>query len=236
MIEPSLPPADPSGLYLRISYTDALSGLPDADTLERWEVAVLHARPGSDDAAVGAMVFYRVHLDRGVNAALAMEDESEDLAEIATAILDAGNGYFTDEVSATLDYVGSALLVMDRVTLDQQWRGYGLGAALAVEVIHRLMPGCRAVVCSPGISDLRAQRLRERAEWDRVTGKITRGWEGIGFRPYRDGVLLLSPASLVLEEQREVLRTRVMELALAWRAENGPGAAGAAGAAGREPA
>lgn len=68
VIEPSLPPADPSGLYLRVSYTDALSGLPDADALERWEVAVLHARPGSDDAAVGAMVFYRVHLDRGVSA------------------------------------------------------------------------------------------------------------------------------------------------------------------------
>ncbi|MFD3907463.1 hypothetical protein ACFXOL_06955 [Streptomyces californicus] len=43
-------------------------------------------------------------------------------------------------------------------------------------------------------------------------------------------MLLLSPASLVLEEQREVLRTRVMELALAWRAETGSGAAG------REPA
>ncbi|MFJ9327337.1 hypothetical protein ACIRPN_17805 [Streptomyces sp. NPDC101230] len=106
-----LPPGDPAELYLRISYTDALSGTPYGDTLEWWDVAVLHAQ---DEFAVGSMVFYRVHLDRrGMHAAHAMEDESEDLAEIASVILDAETGYFTDDVSDTLDYVGSALLVSE---------------------------------------------------------------------------------------------------------------------------
>ncbi|WP_405928138.1 hypothetical protein OG554_05465 [Streptomyces griseus] len=218
MIEPPLPPADPSELRLRISYTDTLGSTPHADTLERWDAAVLHAPPDSDAVAVGAMVFYRVHLDRGVHAGHAMEDESEDLAEIAAAILDAETGYFTDEVSEVLDYVGSALLVMDRVTLAEAWRGYGLGAALAVEAIHRLMPGCRAVACSPGVSDISGERLRERAEWDRVTERIARGWERLGFRLHKDNVYLLSPVSLVLEEQRDALRARTAELALAWKA------------------
>ncbi|MFD3907982.1 hypothetical protein HXS80_06350 [Streptomyces sp. CB04723] len=218
MIESRLPPGDPAELYLRISYTDELSGTPDKDALERWEVGVLHGQP-DNEAVGGAMVFYRVHLDRGGHAGHAMEDESEDLAEIAEAILDAETGYFTDEVGETLDYVGSALLVMGRVTVDEPWRGFGLGAAQAVEAIHRLMPGCRAVVCSPGISDLSGQRLRERAEWDRVARRIARRWEGLGFRPYRDAVFLLSPASLVLEEQREVPRARTAELSLAWKAE-----------------
>ncbi len=40
---------------------------------------------------------------------------------------------FTDEVSERLEYVGSALLVMDRVTLDPPWRGHGLAAVLASE-------------------------------------------------------------------------------------------------------
>ncbi|MFJ8248471.1 hypothetical protein [Streptomyces sp. NPDC094466] len=218
MIEPSLPPGDPAELYLRISYTDALSGTPHADTLERWEVAVLHTGPDGDEVAIGSMDFYRAHLDRGVNAVHAMEDESEDLAEIAEAILNAETGYFTDEVSEMLDYTGSALLVMDRVTLDGAWRGHGLGVALAIEAIYRLMPGCRAVVCSPGISDVSDMRLRDRAEWERVTTKIGRGWESIGFRPYRGTVFVLSPTSLDLEEQRDVLRRRTAELAVSWKA------------------
>lgn len=114
MIEQSSPPGDPAELRLRISYTDVLSGTPHADTLERWEVAVLHAGPDGGEVAIGSMDFYRAHLDRGVNAVHAMEDESEDLAEIAAAILNAETGYFTDEVSEMLDYTGSALLVMDR--------------------------------------------------------------------------------------------------------------------------
>ncbi|MCA1272057.1 hypothetical protein LCE32_18655 [Streptomyces sp. 7G] len=206
-------------MYLRISYTDVLSGTPYGDTLERWDVAVLHTQ---DEFAVGSLVFYRVHLDRGMHAAHAMEDESEDLAEIASVILDAETGYFTDDVSDALDYVGSALLVMDRVTLDQAWRGFGLGVVLAIEAIHRLMPGCRAIVCSPGIADVSEHRLRERAEWDRVNRKIARGWESVGFRHHRDHVFLLSPTSLVLEEQRDALRSRGADLAASWKAADRP--------------
>lgn len=83
-------PGDPSDLYLRISYDDALRDTPQADTLERWNVSVLHRRrvhdagqgPAAtsscvalgcpsctvDDATVGSMTSYRVHLDRGRNA------------------------------------------------------------------------------------------------------------------------------------------------------------------------
>lgn len=60
---------------------------------------------------------------------IAAGTRSEDLYEIAQAILDPETGNFTDEVSESLEYAGSALLVMDRVTLDEAWRGHGLGAA-----------------------------------------------------------------------------------------------------------
>ncbi|MEU2970122.1 hypothetical protein ABZ687_34760 [Streptomyces ardesiacus] len=100
------------------------------------------------------MTFYRVHLDRGRNAYWAMEEESEELYETAQALLDPETGSFTDDASEQLEYVGSALLVMNRVTLDPPWRGHGLAAVLACEVITRLMTGCRAVACSPGITHL----------------------------------------------------------------------------------
>ncbi|AJE81596.1 hypothetical protein SLNWT_1220 [Streptomyces albus] len=240
MNESSSLPGDPSELHLRVVFDDELWGTPQADTLERWNVSVLHRRRSHDaapdasasedcaaaecpscttDAAVGSMTFYRVHLDRGRNAYWAMEEESEELYETAQALLDPETGSFTTEASERLDYVGSALLVMDRVTLDPAWRGYGLAAVLGSEVIHRLMAGCRAIACSPGVSDLRSQELRDRTEWDRVNAKIARGWESLGFRLYRDNVYLLSPTSQDLEEQRSNLRRRLAELGASWRAQ-----------------
>ncbi|MEU9735215.1 hypothetical protein [Streptomyces sp. NPDC048002] len=239
MIESSSLPGDPTELHLRISFDDELWDTPQADTLERWNVAVLHRRRTHDgaqgpaagsactaagypsctteDVAIGEMTFYRVHLDRGRNAYWAMEEESEDLYETAQVLLDPETGSFTSEVSERLEYVGSALLVMDRVTLEPQWRGHGLAAALAIEAVHRLMTGCRAIACAPGITDLSARRLTDRSEWDRVNTKIAQGWEAIGFRLYRDNIYLLSPSSQDLEEQRGVLRSRLVELGASWR-------------------
>ncbi|MEV7192309.1 hypothetical protein AB0N81_10955 [Streptomyces sp. NPDC093510] len=88
MNEPSSLPGDPTELRLRISYDDDLGDTPQADTLERWDVSILHRRRTHSDAsvpaafcvdencvsctaqeaAVGSMTFYRVHLDRGRNA------------------------------------------------------------------------------------------------------------------------------------------------------------------------
>ncbi|MER5561179.1 hypothetical protein ABT071_21500 [Streptomyces sp. NPDC002506] len=239
MIELNRLPGDPSELHLRICHDDGLWDTGQADTLERWDVAILHRRRihdpelsgvengdcngvdcllcRTDETNVGSMVFYRVHLDRGRNAFAAMEEESEDLSEIAQVVLDPATGYYTDEVSGLLEYAGSALLVMDRVTLHEEWRGQGLGSILAGEAIFRLMPGCRAVVCTPGISDLGTD-IRRSDEWDRVTAKISMGWQHIGFRPYRDNVLLLSPTSLDLEEQRGHLRRQLTEPSAAWSA------------------
>ncbi|MDO0909762.1 hypothetical protein QQM39_02455 [Streptomyces sp. DT2A-34] len=83
-------PGDPSDLYLRIYSDDELCDTPQADTLERWSVSVLHRRSVHDggqgpaatsscvtvecpactveDATVGSVTFYRVHLDRGRSA------------------------------------------------------------------------------------------------------------------------------------------------------------------------
>ncbi|MFG2172826.1 hypothetical protein ACGFMO_15865 [Streptomyces niveus] len=122
-----------------------------------------------------------------------MDAESEELEVLARTLLDPESGNFTEEVSQLLPLVGTALLVMDRVTLDEPWRGRGLGTALTLEAILRLMPGCRAVACSPGITDIVGERLRDEAEWDRVNTKIAQGWQRLGFLPYRNSVYLLSP-------------------------------------------
>ncbi|MFE4861523.1 hypothetical protein [Streptomyces sp. NPDC056670] len=70
---------------------------------------------------------------------------------------------------------------------------------------------------APGISDL-VTGIRRSDEWDRVTAKISMGWQHIGFRLYRDNVVFLSPTSLDLEEQRGHLRRQLAELSAAWSA------------------
>ncbi|WP_055601364.1 hypothetical protein [Streptomyces aureus] len=209
---PSLLPGDPSELRLRIVFTDDLKDIPQDDTLERWDVETLH-----EEAEVGTMAFYRLHLDRGANAYRTMAEASEELDETAQALLAPDTGNFTEDASTWPPYIGSALLVMDGMTLGEQWRGYSRGGILATEAIHRLMAGCRGIACSPGVTDLSSDRLKNRAEFDRVTAKIARGWERIGFRLHRGNVYLLSPTSLQLEEQRGAMRQRLAELGTSWR-------------------
>ncbi|MGH1554540.1 hypothetical protein ACRAWF_29260 [Streptomyces sp. L7] len=44
MIESRRLPGDPTELRLRISYDDDLLDTPQGDTLERWDVTILHRR------------------------------------------------------------------------------------------------------------------------------------------------------------------------------------------------
>ncbi|MFF1715526.1 hypothetical protein [Streptomyces sp. NPDC058268] len=83
-------PGDPGELYLQIAFRDDLYGTPHDETLERWEISIRHRpetlengtapldlcgeraeqeRPVVEgDLTVGQMIFYRVRLDRGMNA------------------------------------------------------------------------------------------------------------------------------------------------------------------------
>lgn len=225
-------PADPSKLYLHYTTTHELVEDPYSETLQRWDVSVRH--PGAADAdrriptpqappddvgqeiEIGRMEFYRVRLDQGMNASTAMEEESEELEQIARALLHP-DGYLTAEASERLSYVGTDLLVMDRVVLTMPWRGFGLGAVLAAEAINRLAAGCRAVACIPGIADPDGSWRPDQVEWDRVTAKITAGWERVGFTHFRDTVYLLDPATGALEDQRSRLRSEYLQMCLGWK-------------------
>ncbi|MGW5736274.1 MULTISPECIES: hypothetical protein [Streptomyces] len=49
--------------------------------------------------------------------------------------------------------------------------------------------------------------------------RIIQGWERVGFHRFQGNVYLLSPASVVLEDQRAVLRREFAELGAFWRAD-----------------
>lgn len=133
MSKPPQLPGDPSELHLHNGYNDDLRDTPRAETVERWDVAVRHGRdvhdgtrcPGAsgagadsqctdadcpavvkDGSEVGQMSFYRVHLDRKMNAFWALAEEGEDLYEFAQVLLDQDTGNFTDDVDESLAYAG----------------------------------------------------------------------------------------------------------------------------------
>lgn len=115
MIESSPLPGDPAELHLRIAYDVAILHHRRVHEARRCPEAssecVADDCPAYvvDDVSVGSMTFFRVHLDRGRNAYAALEEQSEDLYEIAQVLLDPGTGYYTDEVSELLEYSGSTL-------------------------------------------------------------------------------------------------------------------------------
>ncbi|MFF1715546.1 hypothetical protein [Streptomyces sp. NPDC058268] len=61
-----------------------------------------------------------------------MAEESEDLVEIAHALLDEQTGNFTTEAAKVLEYAGMDLLVMDRVQLQKEWGGARAGSDAGV--------------------------------------------------------------------------------------------------------
>ncbi|MFJ3182566.1 hypothetical protein ACIPJN_29825 [Streptomyces sp. NPDC086796] len=242
-------PADPSHLHLLYMLQHDLHDDPHGSTVERWEVSVRHGHevhvdprcprtaasgvpeecldddcPAYEENGVeiGQMVFFKIRFDGGMNPFWAMEEESHELYQIGNALLDPDSGDFTEELDQTLEPLGTELLIMDKVTLGVPWRGYGLGPFLAAEAIHRLKPGCRAIACSPGISERRDGLELGEEEWERITARIVAAWESVGFRLYRDNVYLMDPASVVPEEQLSVLRAASRRLAAEWRERSAP--------------
>ncbi|MFF4962321.1 hypothetical protein [Streptomyces sp. NPDC001222] len=209
-------PASPARLHLQYHHRHGLLDSPHEQTLEQWNVSIQYEDDDGATHEAGSMVFHRVRLTQGMNAWTAMEEESEELSEIANALLDPDTGYFTAEVDQQLAYVGTDLLVMDRVTLSPHWRGFGLGPVLAAEAINRLSPGIRAVACSPGISAHEDGWKPEQAEFDRINEQIAAAWRSVGFTHYRDNVYLLPLASQAYEVQRDRLRTDFHTLCATW--------------------
>ncbi|MFD8847666.1 hypothetical protein [Streptomyces sp. NPDC059604] len=233
-------PGNPAELHLRYHFDHSLTGDAHEQTVECWQVDIHHdsgichvcctidgtAGSCEEDACsrhapgpvVGHMTFYRIRLTQGMNGYEALKEVPE-LGKLADDLLDPRTGYFTEEVDQYLPYTGTDLLIMDRVVLDRPWRGAGLGSILAAEAIDRIGLGCRAVACTPGVSDPAPDWHPDQDEWDRVAGRIAAAWRRAGFIAYRDTTYLLTPTSPEAELARDVLRTDFQDLCLLWRAD-----------------
>lgn len=87
---------------------------------------------------------------------------------------------------------GSAdhLLVLERIRVEPEYRGKGLGPLIAAAVIERLGRGCRMAACFPAPFEGPCRPEDHTFEVE----ALSRIWAKVGFRHWRDGVWMMELA------------------------------------------
>jgi len=80
------------------------------------------------------------------------------------------------------------IVLLDRVWLDPDHRGDGLGPIVAAAAIGRLGRGCHLAACYPAPFETTSCRPEDQARAVEALGRL---WSKVGFRHWRDGVWML---------------------------------------------
>lgn len=120
-----------------------------------------------------------------------LDANEADLSTVASAVLDQRLGCLRDDLA---DFIlGDRLVILNSVTLVDEWRGHGVGALLAGTALETFVSGAAIMATYPAPMD-DAEGAARRA----ATKKLRAVWSRIGFAPYRDGVYVLDPAKVDL--------------------------------------
>jgi hypothetical protein len=196
--QPPLPdrplPADLFAVELTVSHRRAWSVEPDEE-LEAWHVSADVYDEGGNTVVghVGDMRFVAVDLYEAGNPYNLLADEGDNVSSIAEVIFDRGSGELVEDLEESLEVIGDRILVVDRVELEPEWRGFGIGALLTASAIKMLSGGVRAVTCYPAPTsdpDTPASRGQstQRQKAVQALGKVC---ARIGFEQFRGGVWIL---------------------------------------------
>ncbi|MFD7071424.1 hypothetical protein ACFV97_29820 [Streptomyces sp. NPDC059913] len=213
-------PADPAHLRLSYSHQHPAEPYDFEDTLEAWDVSIRAYHFEEDECeggcteacqdlidngrSIGHLQLWRLRDYTGDSRWEAADAESGDLESIAATVFDARTNEYSQDFEKFIEHPVGDLLILDRVFLDKEWRGFGLGPVFAAEAIRRLAGGCCAVAAQPGLGEL-PDGVHEvpRAYREQATKEIAALWRSIGFRDFTDGVQLLDPA---LRQPSDLLR------------------------------
>lgn len=215
------PPADPSGIELRYSHQHHWDASRE-DMPESWYVSADIPDPDSADGQsvvvhVGDIEIIRIDPYRR-DAFDLLDAHSADLARIGEIVLKHGTGGLNPMLEDELEMPGTELLILNRVQLAPEWRGFGIGVLLTGITIQRLSGGCQVVVCDPAslvhIDDTDDDNgeggdTADTASNQASRAKLSEVWSQLGFAPFRDGVHVLDLALATLDDSIERLRDRI---------------------------
>ncbi|MEV7016728.1 hypothetical protein [Streptomyces sp. NPDC093991] len=217
-------PGDPGRLWLEYHLREPVSGMGDRDGIDEWTVSVRveRFRNRTVGGVVGSLAFSRLRQDERFSPSPAADAQGDDLDLFHTVMgcYDLGRGGYAQEFRDTVTSADGDLLVLTDVRLDPEWRGAGLGPALACQALWTLGAGCSAmaaVIRAPVVTD-EGRRLSSQ-EWERAGETLTALGESLGFRRRpRPLGHLLDPATEEARDAREEQRRRYDALVDAWRA------------------
>ena len=181
------PPHQPSRLTFdyRLSEDVALAGEAWAHHIERWNVTVA----GESGTPVGYVHVIILNLDGDVEVADLADATSGEWREPVVHDLARRTVGTRGPVgiNPSVGVLGAHVLVLDRVFIEPEFRGSGLGPIVAALVLGRLQRGCHFAVCFPAPFD----GPRGEEERDRSVVALGRVWATVGFRARPDGVWVL---------------------------------------------
>ncbi len=205
-------PFEAADIVLRYSFEHPALPYEFEDTLEVWSVGILqyHGEDGcpecppgqspcrfEDGTPIGGMEFVKVRgftRDPGWEAADAHTGDIEKIVSLCTdpAYAMTPGLHWSPAFEGRIECPVGDLLIMDRVRIEPQWRGYGIGALAAAEAIRRLAPGCCAVACEPAPTD--GEFEDDEPGYKAAQTKIAKVWESVGFTEFSNGIYLLDTA------------------------------------------
>lgn len=205
-------PFDGSDIVLRYGFAHPALPFEFEDTLELWSVEILRYHdedvcprcspeggscPFESGTPIGEMTFVKVRDFTGDPAWEAADAHDGDIEKIVSVCTDPAYAmtpglHWSPEFEERIDVPAGDLLIMDRVRIEPQWRGFGIGALSAAEAIRRLAAGCCAVACEPAPTD--GDFENDKPGYQAAQAKIAKVWESVGFEGFNDGVYLLDPA------------------------------------------
>lgn len=183
--------APPTGIVLeyRLEEPVALVDAPAFRHIERWTVSVLVDHSNGEDGRrnIGYARVTVLNLEAGVTLADLADTASGDWVEVASPVetrTDTAAGVACGEDS---EPAGTRCLVLERVWIEPDYRGNGLGPVTACYAILRLGGGCRLAACYP--APFETSQVSE--DRDRSIEALGHIWAKVGFTPWKDGVWML---------------------------------------------
>jgi GNAT superfamily N-acetyltransferase len=165
-----------------VSLVDA----PKFGHIERWTVTVRvdHPNAADDRRNIGYARLIVLNLEAGVTLADLADTASGDWVEAGPVEWPTAVGVGRDDDSESAE---TSVLVLDRLWIEPDYRGNGLGPIVAACAILRLGRGCRLAACYPAPFET-SQASENR---DRSIDALGRIWARVGFTPWNDGVWML---------------------------------------------
>lgn len=189
------------GTEVRLDPHDELAGLM------KWYVAVkIETWPeGAQEPShktVATMTLVRCDFTAG-DVAEALDADSEDLS-MFIRLLDVNNNMLLDE----FEMAGlGGLLIVDRVAVEDEWRGYGLGAYWLGLAIKAVSGDSTLAALTPYPTDVPHGSLSKEDEAAAVA-KIGKAYAKIGFQRHDDEIMVLPLDDLTFPEQMVQLGRR----------------------------